>query len=119
MNPKIRGFHNLAIVSHLLLIGLLLLWLSWLLPPPDALIAPFILLLIGPLLIAMRGLLQGRRYTCAWTSLLAVFYFAHGVAAAGSPGISRLLGLAEILLSLGLFVGCALYSRLTQPEKAD
>jgi len=126
MNPQtntstdspIKAWHGLLVGSHLLLIGLLLAWLTWLLPPPPGLVLPFLVLMLAPLLIALRGLLHGRRYTCAWTSLLSVFYFAHGVAAAGTPGISRTLGLIEVALSLGLFTGCVMYAKLTRPAPA-
>lgn len=119
MNGMAKFYNGLAVASNLMLIALLLAWLAWLLPPPDALIVPFLLLLVVPLLIPLRGLLHYRRYTHAWTSLLAVLYFAHGVAAAGTAGLSRTLGLLEILLSVGLFTGCAMYAKATRPEAGN
>jgi uncharacterized membrane protein len=118
MSVAQRFSHLLLAGSHLLLIALLVAWFSWLHPPANpGLIAPALLAFVTPLLIPLRGLLRGRRYTCAWTSLLAVFYFAHGVAAAGVPGMARILGVSEILLSLGLFLGCLLYLRATRPNR--
>lgn len=123
------GVEGGALVSRLLqglmvtsLLGLLVLqtaWLTWLAPPPDGLIAPMLLLLGGPLLLPLRGLLAARRYTAAWCSLLALLYFAHGVGAMGTPGTLRLLGGIEVLLSLLLFAACLLYVRATRIEAQD
>ncbi|MCC5857033.1 MAG: DUF2069 domain-containing protein [Ectothiorhodospiraceae bacterium] len=101
-------------VSCLLaLILLLTLQTVWLTPPANSgYVAPLLLILVLPLLVPLRGLLHGRRYTAAWTSLLAVVYFAHGVASASDPGLARWLASAEIAFSLGLFTGCLLYVRM-------
>ncbi|MEX0729285.1 MAG: DUF2069 domain-containing protein [Aquisalimonadaceae bacterium] len=114
MNVAARASNLLATACNLLLIGLLLIWLGWLLPPPEALVVPFIVVLVVPLLAPLRGLLHGRRYTHAWTSLLAMLYFVHGIAAAGTPGLNRVLGTVEIVLSLGLFTGCVLHMKATR-----
>lgn len=114
-----RALHNLMVTTLLGLIILLTAWMTWLAPPPGSLVAPFLLLLAGPLLVPLRGLLHGRRYTAAWTSLLALFYFAHGVAAMGTPGTARTLGAIEVALSLTLFVSCLLYIRVSRQSVQD
>ncbi|MCC5811659.1 MAG: DUF2069 domain-containing protein [Ectothiorhodospiraceae bacterium] len=113
MSREIRLAHGLIVTCLLALILLLTLWIVWLSPPANSgYVVPLLLLLVLPLLLPLRGLLHGRRYTAAWTSLLAVFYFAHGVAAAWNEGLLRWLGGLEIALSLGLFTGCLLYIQL-------
>lgn len=111
-----RLLHGLMLLGLLGLLGLQTAWLTWLAPPPEGLVAPMLLLLGGPLLLPLRGLLAGRRYTAAWCSLLSLLYFAHGVAAMGTPGSLRLLGGIEVLFSLVLFTACLLYVRVTRPE---
>ncbi len=110
-----RLAHGLIVSCLLGLILLLTLWIVWLSPPANSgYVAPLLVLLVLPLLLPLRGLLHGRRYTVAWTSLLSVLYFAHGVAAAWNEGILRWLGGLEIALSLGLFAGCLLYIQLAK-----
>mgnify|MGYP001090610894 CR=1 FL=1 len=104
---------RLALTCYLALGALLLAWLTWLAPPPRALISLSLLVFLLPWSLALRGLLHGRRYTFAWTTLLILLYFAHGVAACVGPGLQRWLGAAEIALSLGYFALAIAYVRLS------
>jgi len=91
---------------------LLIAWTAWLDPPSHLPVAIVLLVLIGPLLLPLRGLLYGRSYTHAWTSLLALFYFVAGVFnAAGAPAKPWLAWL-EIGFSILLFAGAVCYVRL-------
>ena len=53
-------------------------WVIWLSPDstPRSVVLAIALL---PMLLPLRGLLHGRRYTHAWASFLALPYFAFGV----------------------------------------
>jgi uncharacterized membrane protein len=102
----------------------LLTWIVWLAPPPTqlverelppgSLISPVLLVVVGPLLLPLRGILHGRRYTLAWSTMLILAYFVHGVAYTAGGGIAGLLGLIEIGLVLGYFGGANGYLRLTR-----
>lgn len=70
-----------------------------------------LVILLTPLAFALRGMIQGRAYTHAWTSFLALAYFVFGVWN-GAAQQTRWYGLAIVLSSLLLFVGCIFYSRL-------
>lgn len=107
--------HWLAVSAYLALIALLLLWLVWLDPPSAALRAPALLLLLGPLLLPLRGLLHGRRYTVAWSTLLILLYFVHGITAVAGGGRAVWLGGAEIVLALSYFGLAIAYVRLSKP----
>ena len=76
--------------------------------------APLALIAVTPLAVGVRGILHGRSYTCAWTSLLAMGYFVHGAALMGEPGLTRWLAGTEVVLSLALFAGCVTYVRLSR-----
>lgn len=79
--------------------------------PPERLPRSLVLaLLLGPLLFPLRGLLHGRRYTHAWTSLLALFYIALGITLAVGPA-ERLYGLSMLFSAGLLFAGALLYIR--------
>lgn len=112
-----RFWHGIALVGHFGLFGLLLLWLAWLEPPRQIPISLALILLVGPLLISMRGLLHGRPYTHAWTSFLALFYFLVGVFAAAGPMAWPWLAWLTIGFSLLLFLGTLLYVRAWARER--
>jgi uncharacterized membrane protein len=68
-----------------------------------------------PLLLALRGIAEGRRYTYQWSSMLVLAYFAEGVTRAWSErGASQALAGAEIALSVVFFVAAVGYARLTR-----
>lgn len=96
------------------LILLALLCVSW-----EAFLAPLrpggslLTLKALPLLAPLFGILRERLYTYRWTSLLSLAYFTEGTVRAWSDsGPGRALAVAEIALSLALFVACMAYVRL-------
>ena len=114
----VRASHVLMVSCLLALAILLGAWIVRLAPPGNSgLIAPLLLLLVLPLVMGLRGLLHGRRYTAAWVSLLSLFYFAYGVAQVSDPAPVRWLAAACTALSLGLFLGTVSYVRLTRPPR--
>jgi uncharacterized membrane protein len=102
------------------LIGLLVLclaWEMWLAPlrPGGSLVA----LKALPLALPIPGILNGRRYTYQWASMLVLAYFAEGVARAWSErGDSQWLAAVEIGLSLVFFASTVAYARLTRAGAA-
>jgi uncharacterized membrane protein len=95
------------------LIVLCLAWELWLAPlrPGGSLLA----LKALPLALPITGVLQGRRHTYQWSSMLVLAYFAEGVTRAWSEaGMSRQLSVLEILLSLTFFAAAVTYARLTR-----
>lgn len=114
-----RAVHGAIVAVYLSLIGLLLTWLIWLTPLPPRLIVLAVALLVGPLLIALRGVLQARRYTLGWTTMLILLYFVHGVAAMAGGGGELWLGAAEVVLSLAYFVLAIRYVRITRTPTAS
>jgi len=103
----------IATSSLLLLFGLCLAWELWLAPlrPGGTLMA----LKAMPLLLAVRGIAAGRRYTYQWSSMLILAYFAEGVMRAWSErGLSQALAGGEVALSLAFFASAVAYARLTR-----
>jgi len=97
----------LALVT---LIALTLAWELWLAPlrPGGSWLALKAIVLLAPL----RGLLHARRYTYQWTTLFVLLFFTEGVVRGWSDtGLARSLALAEVALSVALFVLAALAAR--------
>lgn len=108
-----QGLFRAALVCYAGLLLFLMAWLLWLAPPPPALRAPMLLVLVLPLLLGLRGVLHRRRYTLQWTSMLSLGYFVHGVLAAAGPAPERWLGAAETSLALAYFGFALLYLRVS------
>lgn len=103
----------IAITALILLIALCLGWELWWAPLRPG--GSFLMLKALPLLLPLRGLLQGRRYTAQWTSLFILIWLAEGLMRAGSDiGFSRYLAGAEAFLSLICFGAVSVYARISR-----
>ena len=69
-----------------------------------------VLLQIGPLLFPLRGLLNKKVYTHAWSMYLAIYYFIVGVWY-GAGENSFIFGLVVVFTSLCFFAGTAIFTR--------
>jgi uncharacterized membrane protein len=107
----IRAAYLGASASLIALVLLCLAWELWLAPLRPG--GSWLVLKVLPLLLPLRGILAGRRYTYQWASLFIWFYFTEGVVRAWSDtGTARQLAWLEILLSLAFFISAASYARL-------
>lgn len=105
---------QVAAYALIALIVLCLAWELWLAPlrPGGSLVA----LKALPLALPLRGIVQGRRYTYQWSSMLILGYLAEGVTRAWSDsGASQNLAILEIVLSLTFFGAAVAYARWTRP----
>jgi len=65
-----------------------------------------------PLLAPLFGILNGRRYTYQWASMLILLYFTEGaVRATSETGVSQWLAIGEIALSLVFFASAISFVR--------
>ena len=113
MRPALTSLRHAASLAALALIALCLAWELWLAPlrPGGSALA----LKALPLAAALGGILQGRRRTYQWSSMLILAYLAEGVTRAWSEaGLSRALAWGEIALSLAFFAAAVGYARLTR-----
>ncbi len=106
-----RLAYRIALTGYFGLLILLTAWTAWLSPPESLPISLVLLIGVGPLLLPLRGLLQGRSYTFAWTSFLALLYLVHAILEIYSSPADRLLATAELLFALMLYGGAVAYAR--------
>jgi len=106
----LRSFYLTACTSLILLIFLCLAWELRLAPiKPEG---SWLILKCVPLLAPLFGILNGRRYTYQWSSMLILLYFIEGVVRATSEsGMSQWLAGFEIILSLVFFASTIAYVR--------
>lgn len=104
-----------ACASLLALIFLCLAWELWLAPLRPG--GSWMALKSLPLLLPLMGVLNGRRYTYQWASMLILAYLAEGVARAVSEsGPSAALALTEAVLATWFFASAVFYTRLGRPH---
>lgn len=110
-SPATRAARVAALSGYFGLLGLLFLWYAWLAPSTRFPVALSLVVVIGPLLFPLRGILYGRPYTHAWTSFLALFYFVLGVGVVWVDRDERWFGILQVAFSVLLYVGAMLYAR--------
>ncbi|HQR02875.1 MAG: DUF2069 domain-containing protein [Proteobacteria bacterium] len=108
---RLNVVHLSATVGLIALIFLCLAWELWwapLRPGGSALVFKVL-----PLLLPLRGVLRGRRYTFQWASMMILAYFTEGVVrAASDPGTAgRVLAGVEVALTLVFFTSAVLFAR--------
>lgn len=107
---RIKFFRWLTLFGYFGLIALIFSWHLWIDPLAPEMISMRILVEIGPLMFALRGILNGKVYTHAWAMYLALLYFIAGIWYAGDAS-SRDFGIPYTLLSLVFFIGTVFYTR--------
>lgn len=109
----IRNLYLTACTSLIALIFLCLAWELRLAPIQPG--GSWLVLKCMPLLAPLFGILNGRRYTYQWSSMLILLYFTEGsVRATTETGTSQWLAIAETILSLIFFAATVAYARLTR-----
>lgn len=115
LQTKLSRLRWAAVASLLGLIVLTLLWERWLAPIRPG--GSWLMLKAIPLLLPLRGLLHGKRYTYQWSSLLILAYLTEGlVRATSDTGTSQMLATVEALLAGIYFVSVLMFCRDTRPS---
>ncbi len=111
---SVRTLRAVTLFGYGSVFVLLLVRYSWLAPPTH--LSPWLPLATTtlPLLLPLRGLLSGHRYTYQWSGFLALAYFIYAVDSLFTAGWSQLLGIGEGLASLTWFFAAGLYARSTK-----
>jgi uncharacterized membrane protein len=109
----LRACYLSACISLITLIFLCLAWELRLAPiQPNG---SWLVLKCLPLLMPLFGILNGRRYTFQWSSMLILLYLIEGsVRATSDAGASQWLAVAEIALSLAFFISAIAYVRMSR-----
>lgn len=112
---KLTRLRWAAVLSLLALIVLSLLWERWLAPIRPG--GSWLMLKAVPLLLPLRGLLSGKRYTYQWSSLMILAYLTEGlVRTTSDTGTSQLLAALEAVLSGIYFISVLKFCYDTRPS---
>lgn len=111
----IRAMYLAACGSLIALIFLCLAWELRLAPVQPG--GSWLALKCLPLLAPLFGILNGRRYSYQWASMLILLYFTEGVVRATTEtGMAQTLAIAETVLALIFFGATVTFARLTRPS---
>ena len=109
---KISIAQNVALVAYLLLLIALMVNIVWLIPSRHFPTTLVLIVIAGPLLFPMRGLLNNKTYTYQWASFLSLAYFAHGISEMSAYPHLWYAGFMESLLALMMYLGCVISGRI-------
>lgn len=109
---KLRFAQNLALTGYFSLLIVLMINVTWLIPSRHFPTALVLIVIAGPLLLPMRGLLNNKTYTYQWASFLSLAYFAHGISEMSAYPDIWYAGLFEVITSVIMYLGCVMYARI-------
>lgn len=66
---------------------------------------------VVPLLLPLKGILQGNPYTHAWANFILIFYFIHSSTTLYTHPDERIFAAIELILTTGAFIGATYYAR--------
>ena len=108
-----RKLYLIACTSLIALIFLCLAWELRLAPVQPG--GSWLALKCLPLLAPLFGILNARRYTYQWASMLILLYFSEGIVRATTEtGTSQYLAIVEVALALAFFSASIGYVRVSR-----
>lgn len=116
MQTKTKIARFVALLGYFGLLFFLVAWYAWLMPSKYFPVSLTLIVMVSPLLFALKGIIAGKPYTHAWTSYLALFYFAHGSSQAWVMEDDRIYASIEAGLSVVLFWGVVMFARYRSRE---
>jgi uncharacterized membrane protein len=110
--------HSLKLISLLswTILITLQMALHWMMQPEGSL---WLLLLVLPLLIPLKGLLSNQRYTYKWIGFLTLLYFCIGISELVSNPQLRSYGVGTSVASMLLFLASIYYARYLGLQRRD
>ena len=100
-----QALHRCAVATLLGLIALCLVWELWLAPLRPG--GSWLVLMVLPLLLVLRGVLRADNYTLQASTLLIWIYMTEGlVRATSESGAAAMLAIVEVVLAAAFFI-CA------------
>jgi uncharacterized membrane protein len=108
-------FQAITVTAVVAMVLLTTAWELWLAPINPG--GSWVVLKAFVLLLPLRGLLHGRRYTFQWYTMFVLIFFMEGVMRAWSDkGLSQTLAMVQVVLTVISFISATLYSKYSRPS---
>lgn len=116
MSKKVQKYRQLALFSHIALLLWLTIWYFALSSKQDYSPVFIFVIYLLPLLLPLAGIIKAKPYTHAWSCFIVLWYFLHAITVMYAEPDYLLHAALELLLAIGMFVGCSMFARLRGQE---
>jgi len=116
MSKRVKNYRYLALFSHIGLLVWLSLWYFALGTAQEYSITFVIVIYLLPLLLPLHGIIKAKPYTHAWSCFIVLWYFLHAITVMYAEPSYLWHASLELLLAIGMFVGCSMFARLRGQE---
>jgi uncharacterized membrane protein len=106
---------KIALTSYFLLLAFMPIWLIYLSPSALSPMASLLLFTV-PLLIPLKGLLQGSPYTYAWSNFIIMLYFLHSLTTLFVSTADIIWATIELILATSFFLSASYYAKYRGQE---
>jgi uncharacterized membrane protein len=106
----------IALIGYFSLLIFMPLWLLFLSPSDSLGTVTTLLFFTLPLLLPLKGLLQGNPYTYAWSNFIVLIYFLHSLTTLWVLPSDRLWASLELIFATTMFIGCSYYAKYKGQE---
>ncbi len=113
---KLRLSQNIALIGYFSLLVILMANIVLMIPSRHFPTALVMLVIVGPLMFPLKGLLNNNLYTYQWASFLSLPYFAHGITEMSAYPELWIAGLVEALAAVAMYTGCVMYARIFKQQ---
>jgi len=116
MSSNTKNLRYFALIANLSLILWVGLWQSTISPHPHLNNYVIAVMWIIPMLLPLKGILEGKAYTHAWANFILMFYFLHALTILWVDDGERWLALVELVITSCTFIANILFARVRAKE---
>jgi uncharacterized membrane protein len=116
MSSNTKNLRYFALIANLSLILWVGLWQSTISPHPHLNNYVIAVMWIIPMLLPLKGILEGKPYTHAWANFILMFYFLHALTILWVDDGERWLALVELVITSCTFIANILFARVRAKE---
>ncbi len=108
-------YRKIALIGYIGLLILMPLWLFVINPGSLSASLTFCLFIL-PLLLPLKGMIQGKPYTYAWANFIVLIYFLHSLTTLWVDSADRYLAGLEFIFASCMFYGATYYAKFRGKE---
>ncbi len=117
-NRKIStsNYKKIALTGYFSLLIFMPLWLIVLSPSQGLSTTTSLLIFTLPLLLPLKGMIQGNPFTYAWSNFIVLIYFLHSLTTLWVLPADRLWAALELIFASTMFFGATYYAKYRGQE---